>query len=420
MTKHSIVCPFCPLHCDDLEVDCEGRTNVACQLAESGFHQAMSPPAPRIGSHSASREELAEVARTLFVQSRQVIVVTAGTDLQSARMLQQLQMDLRVTVQYESTPTRRAMASAISRDGVVAATLGELRCHADRVWMLGICPERVPRAVERIQDPRRPAEIIDWPQGASADHLATLSSKLVAVEHGEVFDRPTITDTPELDRLLAEILRSRYFAVLVGDAAFAAVEAEAAAVMLLGIVSRLNTSRRAVITQLDPAQTNRAVTAWSSNRPLDLGLHAPDMLTESGADLPSHLAPGLGAGEGVAVNERGQQTSVPRGRVLIRLGNANGTRPTPVALQIGGADPGPESAACYMPAATVGVDRPGIVVRGDGTVTLPLQCIRETDELTPAEWIRYLWSESPNRMSPPCLIHRTEDSISRSTKTISE
>ena len=43
-----------------------------------------------------------------------------------------------------------------------------------------------------------------------------------------------------------------------------------------------------------------------------------------------------------------------------------------VLAQVGGIDPGPENAECYVPVSVEGVQRPDMVIRGDGAVTLPL------------------------------------------------
>ncbi len=356
-----IVCPFCPLLCDDVIVDPQGKTNVACERAEAGFQSALGPSSgPRLETRPASETQLAEVARELFAESPQVRVITAGTDLKSARILQRRQTEGQIEIEVEATPTRQAMSTATGRDGVVAATLGEVRRHADQLWLLGVTRDQAPRLIERVTEPERPTRLFDWPYGASADRLAALSYRLQRATPDHVQD-------VELERLAAAILKSRYLAVVVGDAAFESNESEAAAVMLLEIISRQNVSRRAVLVQLDPAQTNRSVTAWSSNCPLQ-----------------SHV---------VGARPRGREPSLA---TRVRLGDAVLQPPLPVALQIGGVDPGFELATHYMPASTVGVHRGGIVVRGDGTVTLPLASIHPTDRPTPAEWLDAQIGEIPN------------------------
>src|SRR6056297_2349007 len=272
-----IVCPFCPLHCDDVILDPQGRPVVECDLAMTEFHRALATPTPpRLGKQGPSNtnidgaeggkdtgddsdtdmveQHIVATIRDRAKTAQRIVLVTAGTDLQTARDLDDLaSADPRVSIRIDASPTRQAMATAVSREGVVAATIADVRRHADQIWLLGIRPEQYPRLLERLIDPDRPATVHRSPSGITADDLASL-----------VLADPN-APTTDGTRTLAS---SRYLTVVVGDHAFRPVEAEAAAELLVQWIHRLNANRRAVIVQLDRASTDRCVAAWRGNRSL--------------------------------------------------------------------------------------------------------------------------------------------------------
>lgn len=378
-----IVCPFCPLHCDDVTLDPQGRPVVACDLAKTEFRRALGTPTPpRLGAddpsliHIAGADDtgdgtdtdthaierhIAATIRDRVKTAERIALVTAGTDLQTARDLDDLaSADPRVSIRIDASPTRQAIATAVSREGVVAATIADVRRHADQIWLLGIRPEHYPRLLDRLIDPDRPATVHRSPHGIAADDLASL---VVADPNAPPKD---ITSTG----LSPAFASSRYLTVIVGDHAFRPVEAEAAAELLVQWIHRRNANARAVIVQFDRAATNRCVAAWRGNRTL-------------AADR-----------DAITDNE-----------VRIRIGAPNAINPeaaAPMTLQVGGDPSDPHQTQAYLPAAEFGVHRNGAVVRGDGTVTLPLSKIARSPLPTATQWLRSnVFATQPPRHSQP-------------------
>ena len=359
-TDQRIVCPFCPLHCDDVQVLPSAgqpiRIRAQCGACQGPFDAALCPAPARIQDRSVTFDAVTQYFTDLYARNRSVVggcpaLIATTTDLQSARQLSQLHRQGLIRLHIETTPTLAAFRMTIRRDGVVAVTLSDIRRHADLICTIGDVDRWTPRLMQRlavcdgIDDPT--TRRIALPEGISADQAARLSRLLIDE------DAPGGSDNDSLViRLARSIHSASYVAMIFAPDAFRESEAIAAAAMLNRLIMQLNGRRRAVLLQLDPAATLRSVFAWQTNE---------------------------------SINECSTEAV---GNLSVRIGNAfDEQNALPVDVQIGGLDPGQDHAAVYVPAATVGIHRRGVVVRGDGSVTLPLDQIEQTDRLPAAEWL---------------------------------
>jgi hypothetical protein len=347
------------LHCDDIVVGDDATPNADCGRAAEGFRTSLGACPPRIGVQRVTEAEVAARCGEILGTRSPAAVIANSVDLETARILERLRRDGRIRLFSDEAGTRAALKITASRDGCYSATIGDVRRVADLVWLIGN-PERfAPRLLEKAIDPRRPARLVRWSDGASATDLAALAARWLAAASREEAGRGAASNATGKPGALVDALRSsRYAAIIVGDDAFAGEEASAAGFLLNQIVWRLNESRRAALVMLDPTWTVRSVTAWSSN--------------ENVAEQP-----GRWAGDGP----------------LVRLGGPPDLEHVRATVQVGGVDRGAESAEIFLPASTVGVHHRGAVIRGDGAVTLPLSRIRQADRPTAAQWLLNMLSE---------------------------
>lgn len=353
MIETTIVCPFCPLACDDVRVIATEKpghlpmVQTTCELATKLFRDAMQPAPPRIANKTASLTEIREHLRDSVAQSKRIVVKTGGVDLASAKALEQLSSHGKITWVIDQSPVTRSWQLTSSRDGVISATLGDVREHADLLWLIGSVESAAPRIKEVLIENKPSLQVIQTPGPLDLDTLASLA---LATR-----DSITIHAKPVIAKLAEAIESSKYFAVVCGDDAFDSKFADAGLCLLIQWVWSLNAKRRAVAMHLDDAATNRAVYRWRTNRSL-----ANVCESESG---PNSLT--------------------------VRIG-ASVFDPTPVNIAIGTCDPGMDRAIAFIPCSIVGVHESGARIRGDGTVTMPLAKITHSDLPTATAWIESL------------------------------
>ncbi|EMI20846.1 formylmethanofuran dehydrogenase subunit B [Rhodopirellula maiorica SM1] len=334
------VCPFCPLHCDDVSLEpsseAERIVNVQCAKAITGYTKALSgSQSARIADSAVTTALASKQAKEILAGNGVIHVATTGTDLDTARRLNQLQRENRIRIAVDDSISTAAWRAAVSREGTLSATLGDVRRHADVVWTIGDVDSETPRLRERI----------------SADTKECIQSNSLAAEPLAELFYAIRTDTPGSDSnklTVASIASANYLAVILGRNAFVASEAAATSEMLSKLLWYLNKTRRAIVLKLDAAATNRAVTAWQTNR----------LVPSVAGDLRHEIHVRLGSPE-------------------VGTGAAK--------MQIGGIDRGRKFAEVFLPAATMGIDRDGVAVRGDATVTIPLAAICPSRELTAIE-----------------------------------
>ncbi len=131
-------CPFCSLHCDDLQLEIDGGHLAgmapACALAEAGFRRTW--PQPGASSQNAMRE-----AGQRIKQARRLLVAAGGEAGQAAveaayRLAEAASADL-----LAADPVDESLALAMKSNGLLTATLRDLRSLAAQVVLLDASPE---------------------------------------------------------------------------------------------------------------------------------------------------------------------------------------------------------------------------------------------------------------------------------------
>jgi hypothetical protein len=336
MSIPEIVCPFCPLHCDDVRIDSPPE----CLILESELVRLRSGTVhARVGEQGCTADEALAAAKSSISKSNQGTLLVRSATIGQAKAMAYSGFAIAI----ETTPALLAVSKAIARCGTITATLADIKQHADAVVILGDIDSSVPRLMEKIDAGTQTVETES--QDASvcqiskpdADSIANLATE---IRHGNRF------------------AGCAYVAFVLDSNVLDASEAEVAIELLIETIIWMNSAgrpkqQRAVFLSLDPLASLRCTSAWTDGKRL------------------------------VAVKQSDFD------QATIRTGESE-LASSPVDIQIGGSDPGPALARIYLPASTSGIHHIDAVIRGDGTVTLPLAAIQETDLASVADWIAKL------------------------------
>ncbi|QDV43102.1 hypothetical protein Enr13x_29560 [Stieleria neptunia] len=342
MPNDPIVCPFCPLCCDDVRVDAaSGETDVPCELARNELAAAVRTPSARIGSQAIDSIDWHALGESLTLPPTPVVEFNGAT-IAEAKTLETLVNAGRIQLRIADTACSRALDQTIARDGLLGTTLGDAVRRAEYFWVIGNLDPRTPRLKERLN---RSGAAMEYTPTATIGLLSRLHERLGGLSGGAA---ETVTPTgAEPDRLHEHFRNSRSTVVVVGGAPFESGQEVIAGELLIRWIARWNELAlpiddggdpivsRVSLLRMTADQNLRTVIRWRNNQ-------------VSPSDLSSPLEP------------------------TIRVGSPVGQVATPVRLQIGGVDPGEPLAHAYLPAAVPGVHHADTTIRGDGSVTLPL------------------------------------------------
>ncbi|MCM2371298.1 formylmethanofuran dehydrogenase [Aporhodopirellula aestuarii] len=343
-SDQTFVCPLCPLHCDDVQISKTGEWIAdGCSLVSEFGPQLIAPM------------DRGEIDVDVTKLTRPIRGVTTGVDLATARQLSDWHHGGKIDLTIESDPSIQALIEVISRDGIVSATLADVATHADLVWMIGDVEKTWPRLLAKLR--RKSANggkngVMRF-GSCSADALAEFAAATESASRlaGQTTAKASCP-TQKIDRWHS----AQYAAIIVGPGAFKAGEETISATMLCRIARLRNQNTRCVLLTLDAAATLRSVCLWKTN---ESPASVEDQLTNAAFD--------------------------------VRLGSPRCSDSRPAALQIGGVDPGPRLAKAYRASSIAGLHRRGMVIRGDGSVSLPLSAPIPSDMVTPGEVLSRLW-----------------------------
>jgi hypothetical protein len=335
------VCPFCPLHCEDVTFGDDLRPLVPCDRLGVSM-KSLGRPRHRINDDFV---DWSTIARWVFQQSfGDPIVVRASTStLAQSKTLLRWHQENRIRLTIDRTDVESAMMSVLSRDAMITATLGDVRSHADFVWILGNPPSD--------HDGRAFSRLNRWiSESATVIHGAAIEPESIQKITSEV-----LRQRPSDDEVASAMLNAKYIAVIVGPGALSSQDQSSivTAELINDLVRRLNSqsivgrTRRAVIVCLKSNSTLDTVSLWQTN---------------SKPNPSSDASIGWGT---ISCQSTISSHSAPIGDL------------SPVRLQIGGVDPGADLAYAFVATQIAGVDYADVTVRGDSSVTLPLAVLGE-------------------------------------------
>ncbi|TWT52520.1 hypothetical protein Pla22_01440 [Rubripirellula amarantea] len=341
-----IVCPFCPLNCDDVGIADGQLLDSRCSKLSKEFAAAVSDEVvARIDNDSVAIGQAEQAALNLLESQDGVSVTVRSATLQLSKTLSRLA--IKATTYVDGSPTSLAYQNVVRRTGVISATLADVRLHADLIVMLGQPDVTMPRFREKIERSNEDVNVVSL-RDPNAGYIAELASCLI---HGQDSKDDSVAS------LSTQIKSAKYIAFVVGPDAFNNDEALPSIEMLVDVVLKLNQvtqdrSQRAVLLSMNPVATLACVHGWNTNRTVC-----------------------------VAVADQ----NVPN-EVTVRIGSPSDDSGCS-DIQLGGQDLGVGFAGIYLPSSTAGLHFSDAVIRGDGTVTLPLRPSLSSPLPTPSDWL---------------------------------
>ena len=310
-------------------------SSTQCAILNEQLPLALADQAPRVQDKTVSIDEAERQAKTLVASDKRNVFIVQRSSIGQAKAIAQSGLAVRV----ETTASQISLQQAIARCGTITATLGDVKQHADVLVLIGDSQETTPRL----------------------NQLIDASNK--AVHHDKNPNANSVADFAHAVRQGNHLAGDKYVAIIVAPDAFDRGQAGPAIELLVETVIWMNNAKRAkpqraVLLSLDPLASLRSTMAWNTNKRLQ---PATPFDFESGT--------------------------------TIRMGC-----PQPhqhrADIQIGGADRGRKLASIFLPASTPGIHHTDAVVRGDGTVTLPLAKIADANFPTTDQWIARLLRQS--------------------------
>lgn len=393
-TFTDVVCPFCSLACDDLEVAGDGAAlelvGPDCALARVGFARPATTLVPSIDGVPATLDAAIARAAMLLRGSALPLFAGLGTDVGGMRAVLELAERTGGIVDHGASRGLIANLRAQQDGGWVAGTLAEVRNRADLVLFVGTDGGALaPRLVERCLAPRatlfgplrrhlvylgqnlRPAEgsgaeITTLP--GPAERLPEIVAVLRALAAGAKVAATEVAGlaVAELRALADRLAAARYAVIVWAAGAFAGRQPDLLTGTLAGLTRELNAKGRCAALPLaapDNVIGTNQVCAWQTGLPLR---------TSFASGGPDHDPVRWST---AALVEAG---GVDR---LFWLGSI-GEQPVPattvptVALHGPGLRP-ERAVAVAIPVGTPGLDHAGSIHRQDGVVSLPLRPLRD-------------------------------------------
>ncbi|MCS6877818.1 MAG: formylmethanofuran dehydrogenase [Geminicoccaceae bacterium] len=380
--EREVVCPFCALLCDDLEVAVEGERlavrDKGCARAREAFARPLPEDRrPRLRGEPVPLEAAAGRAAELLGSAGLPLFAGLEADLAGLRAVVALAERTGGVVDPMTGEGARAQLRAVQRSGWVAGTLAEARNRPDLVLLVGDgWRAAAPRLFERVLAPaarldERPRRLLQLggapPREPEIEHLPCPEAALaeqVALLRALLRDRPVAA--PESLRALADAIRTASYRLLLW--ATESLPAPAVLVHHLAALSReLNARGRAVALPLASSPgpvTARQLLLWQTGVPDPVGF----------AD---------GAPEQDPVRWAGERLLAEKAADLLVWIDVSGFRPPPVVsvpavlLIRAGIDP-PFVPEVLIPIATPGLDHPGDLYRTDTVVALRARGLRRT------------------------------------------
>jgi formylmethanofuran dehydrogenase subunit B len=395
--RRDVVCPFCGLACDDLEIEVHESRIVlrrgACPISKAQFERVVPVDGqPRAAGAPCERAEAIEIAARILRQSRLPVIGGLATDIDGARGALELADRAGGVIDHRGSEPLFRDLTVLREIGTMTTTFSEVRNHADLLLVVGSDPlSLVPRFIERCfsdmptlfshgRPQRRLIRLgpgsptsIDLPEGVSEsqvacalDELPATVASLRALLLGRMAKKQIKSELVELERSLRS---ARYSVIAWSGSRLPSESADLIVLSLVEIVRELNRAGRSAALPLGGAENLTGVhqaCLWQSGHPLR---------TSFGTSVPLH-DPALYAAERLL--ESGEADA------LLWVSALNGGPPPalppelPLILLAPPGEELPYEPAVFLPIGRPGIDHAGQIFRGDGVVALPLTALRSS------------------------------------------
>lgn len=387
--EREIVCPFCALLCDDLEVAVEGDrlavVGKGCGRAREAFSRPLPEDlGPRVRGQPVDPEAALARAAELLTGARLPLFAGLEADLAGLRAVVALAERIGGVVDPMVGEGARAQLLAVGRAGWVTGTLAEARNRPDLVLLVGDgWRTAAPRLVERVLLPAtrlddRPRRILQLggapPEEAAIEHLpcsdADLAYRLALLR---AMLRGRTVAAPEPLAALAAAIRAASYRLLVWSAG-TLPQPTLTLHHLAALTRELNAEGRAIGLPLGSSpgpSTARQLLLWQ-------------------AGVPEPVSYADGAPDHDPVRWSGERLLAEGGTDLLLWVDAFGMRPPPVTtvpnvLLSRPGQPATRTAEVVFRVATPGLDHSADLYRTDPVVALRARGLRRTPLPTVAD-----------------------------------
>lgn len=401
-TAREVVCPFCSLLCDDLEIRAESGTlrvaNTRCPRALRGFTRADRPMAPHVGGEPVSLDEAVARAAAILRAADQPLISGMAADVAGCRAAVALAEACGAAVDHVHGAAAMQNLRVLQARGWITTTLAELKNRADLLLLVGTSAvESHPRFFERLvwnQDSlsglrrnRRRVIYLGDPASTAAGtgpggvrpgvircqraELPEMLGALRAVLRGTAPQPGRLLSARRiaaLDRLAGELRRARYGVVVWAPAELGPEHADLCVRALSEMVVELNTVTRFAGLSLsgnDGGASCQSVLSWQSGFPLRVNFASGTPEFDPVLNGTEYMLGHAAADAMLWLNSMNPELRPPACRApLIAV-----ARPSRrLALE----------AEVFLPVSTPGVDHAGAMFRTDSVVSLPLRALRQS------------------------------------------
>ena len=275
---HNVTCPFCGLGCDDLTVTVQKTLRVTADSAlpqycrgcyENASLQAL--PECRINGRTSSVDGALKEAVKLLSKAQSPLFSGLAVDVNGARAVMALADRCRATLDHVNSPAILRNTLVTQAEGNILATLSEVGNRAELIVIFGTKPfTAFPRLIEKLnlkggrrfreKDPEfvligpwheEPVpEILKQQRHrvivAATDMLGDCIRRLSAASEPSIALRKSQSFDGALQRLMENLLTSRYSALVWTASEFDVPYAELSIEVLAKLIKKINRKTRCV------------------------------------------------------------------------------------------------------------------------------------------------------------------------------
>lgn len=397
----NVACPFCGIHCDDLEIGPSGDglkvLKNGCVKSVAGFERKLAEPNPQVDGRDVSLDEAIATAARLIRESRLPLFGGLATDVDGTRAIMALAEKGGGIVDHALSDAQYRNFRVMQSSGWVLTTLTEARNRADLFIIAGSDVHKIhPRFFERTvcneasmfsdNPPKRTVvflgegldqsavkgkrigEVLTLP--VKTDRIGEILDAMRALNKGATITGDDIGGLPRaaVDDLLARCKAASYGVVVWAPSSLEFPNADLTVQAISEFVKDINLTSRFAGLALggnEGAVSASAVCGWQSGFPLRVSFVSGKPEYDSDRYAMSRM---LYAKEGDLLLWLASFTpdlSPPDTDIPTILLGTPSIKPA-------------RTPKVYIPVGTPGIDHAGVMVRVDNVVSLPLRKLRQS------------------------------------------
>ena len=155
----SLVCPFCPLHCDDIVVSTNNEkfslpnaNNINCGKRIESFNiNKRSLLVPRIKNIETTVSSALNKTKKEIIKNKEMLVLNHGTDMSGVRSMLNFASHHNAIIDHVNSKFLHQNIGVVQRTGYMATSLMEVKNRADLILIFGNdILDKTPRLLDKI------------------------------------------------------------------------------------------------------------------------------------------------------------------------------------------------------------------------------------------------------------------------------